>query len=160
MKEKALESRVARYTLFKSEELASQRKAHEALLIEASEADQLRMKTHERLKNENLTHYAALGIQRDTSTSDIKIAVRKLSVLFHPEKCSDEDATENFQELGGAYEVLSCNEKLAECDARSPERSRAWWRNILLPSVSPRGSNLKFSTKSIIAQLLMMSGVP
>jgi hypothetical protein len=127
------------YDAFKKEDLARRRKAREALLIAASEADQRRMEEareallieasdadqlrtgiRERLKIENLTHYALLGLERGASASDIKDAYRKLSLVFHPDRCSDEDATSISQKLNEAHEVLTCDEKRAQYDAQSP----------------------------------------
>jgi len=52
-------------------------------------------------------HYQTLGIKRDTSTVDIKIAYRKLALKFHPDKNDgDKYFEERFKEIQEAYEIL------------------------------------------------------
>lgn len=61
--------------------------------------------------------YKILNIQRDASTKQIKSAYRKLAKQMHPDKNpNDESATEKFQELALAYEVLSDKDKRQKYD--------------------------------------------
>lgn len=56
--------------------------------------------------------YAILGIPSTASQHAIKKAYRKLAKELHPDKNKDDpDASEKFQDLGAAYEVLSDNER-------------------------------------------------
>jgi DnaJ homolog subfamily B member 11 len=57
-------------------------------------------------------YYAALGVQRSSSSDQIKRAYRKLALKYHPDKNpGDEAAASKFSEIGNAYEVLSNDEK-------------------------------------------------
>lgn len=56
--------------------------------------------------------YAILGIPSTASQHAIKKAYRKLAKELHPDKNKDDpNASQKFQDLGAAYEVLSDNEK-------------------------------------------------
>ncbi|XP_076647394.1 dnaJ heat shock protein family member shriveled [Halictus rubicundus] len=56
--------------------------------------------------------YAILGIPSTASQHAIKKAYRKLAKELHPDKNKDDPtASQKFQDLGAAYEVLSDNEK-------------------------------------------------
>lgn len=52
------------------------------------------------------THYEWLKIEKTASNDEIKQAYRSQSKIFHPDKNSDASATEDFQKIKAAYEVL------------------------------------------------------
>ena len=56
-------------------------------------------------------HYEVLGISKDASESEIKKAYRKLSLLYHPDRNSSEEATVKMHAINAAYETLSDGEK-------------------------------------------------
>lgn len=56
--------------------------------------------------------YAILGVRRDATTNEIKKNYRKLAKELHPDKNKDDpEASQKFQDLGAAYEVLSDEDK-------------------------------------------------
>jgi DnaJ domain len=116
LKESMIAERKRRYEKFKEEDRKKRSKARATLLLESSIADKKRLEIRERLKGENLSHYGVLGLERGSSVEDVKFAFRALSILFHPDKCKDDDATEIFRKLREAYDVLSCDEKRAAYD--------------------------------------------
>ena len=62
-------------------------------------------------------YYEVLGINRDSSESDLKKVYRRLAMKFHPDKNPDDPEAENrFTEVKEAYEVLSNPEKRAIYD--------------------------------------------
>jgi DnaJ family protein B protein 4 len=63
-----------------------------------------------------MTHYEILGIDSDASEQEIRKAYRALSLKYHPDKNSDEDATKRFHEISTAYDILSDPEKRSQYD--------------------------------------------
>src|SRR4051812_44408069 len=62
-------------------------------------------------------YYKILGVDRKSSSSEIKKAYRKLAVKYHPDKNPDnKTAEEKFKELNEAYEVLGSEEKRKKYD--------------------------------------------
>ncbi len=61
-------------------------------------------------------YYSTMGVARDATQDEIKRAYRKLARKYHPDVSKEPDATERFQELGEAYEVLKDPEKRAAYD--------------------------------------------
>jgi curved DNA-binding protein CbpA len=50
--------------------------------------------------------YSILELQPNCSENDIKKAYHKLALLYHPDKCKDQNAHEKFQKISYAYEIL------------------------------------------------------
>ncbi|XP_030629610.1 dnaJ homolog subfamily C member 1 [Chanos chanos] len=62
------------------------------------------------------TFYEFLSVNRDASSSDIKKAYRKLSLILHPDKNKDENAETQFRQLVAIYEVLKDEERRKKYD--------------------------------------------
>jgi DnaJ-class molecular chaperone len=62
-------------------------------------------------------YYSVLGVDKDSSSDDIKNAYRKLAREHHPDKGGDK---ERFQEIQTAYETLSDPQRRQEYDSPSP----------------------------------------
>jgi DnaJ-class molecular chaperone len=56
-------------------------------------------------------YYKILGVSRSASSADIKKAYRKLSLKYHPDKNSADDAADKFADISIAYAVLYDDEK-------------------------------------------------
>jgi DnaJ family protein B protein 4 len=52
-------------------------------------------------------HYEILGVSNDASESEIKKAYRALSLKYHPDRNSSEEAITKIQQVNEAYEILS-----------------------------------------------------
>ena len=62
-------------------------------------------------------YYQVLGVERDSSQSDIKRAYRKIAMKYHPDKNPEnKEAEAKFKEAAEAYSVLSDNDKKAQYD--------------------------------------------
>lgn len=63
------------------------------------------------------THYAHLGVDISASPEQIRGAFHKLARMWHPDRHRGEgDAKKRFQEIQGAYEVLSDPQRRAQYD--------------------------------------------
>ena len=58
-------------------------------------------------KNKQLTLYQLLNIDKSSTKEEIRKAYKILAMHFHPDKNSDSNTTEKFQEINKAYEILS-----------------------------------------------------
>lgn len=56
-------------------------------------------------------YYETLGVNKNASPQEIKKAYIKLSLEWHPDKNKNQCATEKFQEISAAYQVLSDSSK-------------------------------------------------
>lgn len=61
-------------------------------------------------------YYDILGIQRNATNEEIKVAYKKLAKQYHPDLNKGKDAEEKFKELSEAYAVLSDDQKRAQYD--------------------------------------------
>lgn len=62
-------------------------------------------------------YYRILGVDKNSSSNDIKKAYRKLAKKYHPDlNPNDEKAQEKFKEINEAYEVLGDEEKRKKYD--------------------------------------------
>lgn len=52
------------------------------------------------------THYQVLGVPQNASSREILRSYRRLALKWHPDRCKDKDATETFQLVKEAQEVL------------------------------------------------------
>lgn len=50
--------------------------------------------------------YSILEIHPNSTENEIKKAYHKLALLYHPDKCKDYNASEKFQKISYAYEIL------------------------------------------------------
>eukprot|EP00811_Abedinium_folium_P031292 NODE_5083_length_1810_cov_5.221628.p1 GENE.NODE_5083_length_1810_cov_5.221628~~NODE_5083_length_1810_cov_5.221628.p1 ORF type:complete len:481 (+),score=111.75 NODE_5083_length_1810_cov_5.221628:90-1532(+) len=73
------------------------------------------------------TYYEVLGVSPTASVDEIRIQYRKLALKLHPDKNrNDPNATQRFQELQEAYEVLSDEERRIAYDQNSDFIFRAF----------------------------------
>ena len=56
-------------------------------------------------------HYEVLGVSKDAKETEIKKAYRSLSLKYHPDRNSSEEAITKIQEINEAYEILSDESK-------------------------------------------------
>lgn len=61
------------------------------------------------------TLYSVLGVQRDADDAGIKSGYRRMVMQWHPDKCHEPNAVEQFHAIQHAYEILST--KRARYDA-------------------------------------------
>jgi len=60
--------------------------------------------------------YKLLGVAKEASQAEIKKAYYQLAKKYHPDQNKDPKAREKFQEIQGAYEILSDANKRAQFD--------------------------------------------
>ncbi|MEQ3640854.1 MAG: DnaJ C-terminal domain-containing protein [Alteromonas sp.] len=69
-------------------------------------------------------YYKVMGVARDATQQEIKLAYRKLGRKYHPDVSKEPDADAQFKIIGEAYEVLKDPEKRAAYDQLGRE-----WKN-------------------------------
>lgn len=77
------------------------------------------------MKQEDSNHYEIIGIPKESSQYQIKNAIQKLSKLFHPDKCRDDDAVSTMQRLNDIKEDICCDVKRKRYDngLKQPDQS-------------------------------------
>ncbi|KAJ9443935.1 Chaperone protein DnaJ 2 [Diplonema papillatum] len=71
-----------------------------------------------RLPLPEIDHYSLLGLPRNANAEEVKAAYRRQARECHPDKNTDDNATERFKEVVKAYEVLASPRKRREYDVR------------------------------------------
>ena len=68
-------------------------------------------------------YYKTLGVKKNANKKELKKAYRKLALKYHPDKNpkNKEKATQKFEELSTAYEVLNDPTKRRIYDQQGPE---------------------------------------
>ena len=66
--------------------------------------------------NENEDYYKILGVDRKATIEEIKKAYRKKSFATHPDRSKDNNATEEFQKITEAYDILGDANKRSTYD--------------------------------------------
>jgi len=61
-------------------------------------------------------YYKILGVPRDAADDEIKKSYRKLAKKYHPDVCSEDDASHKFKEISEAYQVLGDPQKRRDYD--------------------------------------------
>ena len=61
-------------------------------------------------------YYSIMGLEESASEAEIKKAYRRLARKYHPDVSKEENAEQNFKELGEAYAVLGDTDKRKEYD--------------------------------------------
>ncbi len=64
----------------------------------------------------NATHYEVLGLPRDAVEADVRAAFRRLALVYHPDVDNSPGATQRFQRINAAYQVLVDSESKAAYD--------------------------------------------
>jgi len=83
-----------------------------------SKIKEAQKKAREQKKNKDF--YKILGLQRNATDGDIKKAFRKMSLQYHPDKCTNpeekEEWAKKYQDIRDAYEVLKDPKKKNQFD--------------------------------------------
>lgn len=66
-------------------------------------------------------YYKVMGVNREASAKDIKMAYRRLARKYHPDISKEPNAEEKFKELGEAYDVLGDEKKRKTYDQYAKE---------------------------------------
>jgi DnaJ-class molecular chaperone len=62
-------------------------------------------------------HYEALGLSQDATMDEIREMYKKLSLIYHPDKNSNKNASEKFKQICEANEILSDEKSRSKYDS-------------------------------------------
>ena len=85
--------------------------------------------------------YEVLGVSQEAGDDEIKKAYRKMSLQYHPDRNSNEDAKEKFQEISSAYETLSRPEKRQEYDNQGQQHGHPFGHPGFHPGMQHPGQD-------------------
>ena len=66
---------------------------------------------------QNSTYYQVMGVKPKAAPEEIKKAWRRLALQWHPDRCKEPDAAEQFMIIKGAWEVLGSEDMRRRYDA-------------------------------------------
>lgn len=81
--------------------------------------------------------YRVLGLEKTCTQDDIKKSYRRLAQAVHPDRNKDERATEAFQSISHAYQVLSDENKRRDYDLYGSEKPQTQQRTYGYTSADP-----------------------
>ena len=93
-------------------------------------------------------YYEVLGVSKSASKEEIRKAYRTLSKKFHPDINKEANASEKFQEVKEAYEVLSDEQKRAQYDQyghQDPNQGFGGGSRRRDPNAPRKGDDLQYS---------------
>ncbi|WP_029513472.1 DnaJ C-terminal domain-containing protein [Mycoplasmopsis primatum] len=101
----------------------------------------------------NKDYYKVLGVEKNATEKDIKMAYRKLAMKYHPDKLKDGTSDEKMQELNEAYEVLSDPKKRAEYDRFGAGGAQAGEFNMRMGDFGGAGGGFGMSFQDIFSDI-------
>ncbi|WP_373478728.1 DnaJ C-terminal domain-containing protein [Geminocystis sp.] len=100
--------------------------------------------------NDYKDYYSVLGVNKSSTSEEIKKAFRKLAVKYHPDRNPDNKASEEkFKEISEAYEVLGDTEKRQKYDQfgrywQQSESRQSPWANSTSSNTKVNVNDFKF----------------
>ncbi|NCO73826.1 MAG: J domain-containing protein [Cyanobacteria bacterium] len=100
--------------------------------------------------NDYKDYYSVLGVNKNSTSEEIKKAFRKLAVKYHPDRNPDNKASEEkFKEISEAYEVLGDTEKRQKYDQfgrywQQSESRQSPWGNPTSSNTKVNVNDFKF----------------
>lgn len=88
---------------------------------------------------ENATKYEILGVAPNATPEDLRVAYRRLALLYHPDRHPEEDrkqAGEIFRRIASAWETLSDPEERGRYDSALSRKEEFKERSVGAPEVS------------------------
>lgn len=94
--------------------------------------------------SDDRTHYEVLGVPRNATQEQIRLAFRRLVLKYHPDRSGTPSTTETFMRIVEAHAVLSSPERRAHYDALLRAKERSTTRHS--PSAGTRSAEPKDRT--------------